>query len=123
MKDPRLSTSAFRLFLVFAFTIVACAKLSAQVWTVLSPDAKGDGQDSSLPDAAQLCYRYDNQQDYLWFRIAVYGTPNADKFGVNLVFDTGDEKGEKTNWWGANKAFSFDKLLTAWVTQIGRAHV
>src|SRR5215472_16256 len=109
MKNRPLLSSV-RLFLILSLMAVARANLEAQVWTVLSPDVKGDGKDPLLADAAQLAYRYDKQEDYLWFRIAVYGTPNADKFGVNLVFDTGDEKAEKTNWWGANKTFTFDKL-------------
>jgi len=35
---------------------------------------------------------------------------------VNLVIDTGGDDSTKMNWWGANKTFRFDRLVTAWVT-------
>lgn len=102
--------------LLCLLTVMAPIAVRAQVWTVLTFDIKGDARDSSLADAAQLAYRYDKQQDYLWFRIALYGQPNQQAFGINLVFDTGSDDASKMNWWGANNTFKFDKLLTAWVT-------
>ena len=93
------------------------APRSDQVWTVLSFDAKADGRDSSLADAALLGFRYDKQQDLLWFRVSLYDAPNAEGFGVNIALDTGGDDAGKMNWWGANKAFRFDKLVTAWVTR------
>jgi pimeloyl-ACP methyl ester carboxylesterase len=90
---------------------------AAQVWTVLTFDGKGDGRDPLLADAAQLSYRFDKEQDFLWFRISLYGNPNAQAFGVNIVIDTGVDDSAKMNWWGGNKNFKFDKLLTAWVTR------
>jgi pimeloyl-ACP methyl ester carboxylesterase len=89
----------------------------SQIWTVLAPDVMGDERDPSLADAAQLSYRYDKTQDMLWFRVSLYGVPNEKAFGVNLVVDTGGDDATKTNWWGGNKAFRFDKIITAWVTR------
>lgn len=88
-----------------------------QVWTVLSFDGRADGRDSSLADAALLGYRYDKQQDLLWFRVSLYDVPSGEGFGVNIVLDTGGDDAAKMNWWGANKAFRFDRLVTAWVTR------
>jgi pimeloyl-ACP methyl ester carboxylesterase len=90
---------------------------SAQVWTVLAFDFKDDMRDASFADAAQLSYQYDKQRDFLWFRVSLYGAPNEQTFGVNIVFDTGSDEAGKMNWWGANSSFKFDKLLTAWVTR------
>jgi len=90
---------------------------SPQIWTVLAFDPKDDGRDPSLADAAQLSYSYDKPQDLLWFRVSLYGKPNEQAFGVNLVVDTGREDAAKMNWWGANKDFRFDKLVTAWVAR------
>jgi pimeloyl-ACP methyl ester carboxylesterase len=90
---------------------------AAQIWTVLAGDPKGDTRDPSLADAAQLAYRYDKQQDCLWFRISLYGMPNEQAFGVNLVFDTAGDEATRMNWWGANKSFRFDRIVTAWVTR------
>lgn len=93
------------------------ANASAQLWTVVSGDPKGDARDQTLADGAQLAYRYDKQEDFLWFRIALYGTLHEQSFGVNIVVDTGGDEASKMNWWGANKAFKFDRLVTAWVTR------
>lgn len=106
-----------KIVLLLAFIVIAPGGAVAQVWTVVGFDAKGDARDPSLADAATLSYRYDKQQDFLWFRVSLYGLPNEQAFGVNLVFDTGGDETAKTNWWGANKAFKFDRLITAWVTR------
>ena len=117
MRIQRLSYPVSKIVLLLAFIVIAPVGAIAQVWTVVGFDAKGDGRDPSLADAATLSYRYDKQQDFLWFRVSLYGVPDEQSFGVNLVFDTGGEEAAKVSWWGANKAFKFDKLLTAWVTR------
>lgn len=119
-----MSTNQHRRLSVFwkpalfvTLMVISPATTTAQVWTVLSFDGQGDARDPSLGDAAQLAYRYDTQQDVLWFRIALYGQPNRDAFGVNLLIDTGGDDSTKMNWWGANKTFKFDRLVTASVTR------
>src|SRR5215831_19894721 len=105
-----------RIALLLAFIAISPVLAAAQVYTVLSFDPKGDARDPALGDAATLSYRYDKQQDFLWFRLSLYGTPNARGFGVNLAIDTGSETAAKMNWWGGNKSFKFDKIVTANVT-------
>ncbi|PYS75307.1 MAG: hypothetical protein DMF73_01055 [Acidobacteria bacterium] len=114
-QHRHLSTIS-RIGLLLGLIIISPAMATAQVYSVLTFDGKGDGRDSSLADAAQLAYRYDKQQDFLWFRIALYGQPNKAAFGVNLLIDTGGDDSTKINWWGANKTFRFDKIVTAYVT-------
>jgi pimeloyl-ACP methyl ester carboxylesterase len=116
-NNQRLSYLISKIALLLALILLAPAGATAQVWTVVAFDPKGDARDPSLADAAQLSYRYDKRQDFLWFRVSLYGIPNERAFGVNIVFDTGGDEAAKMNWWGANKAFRFDKLVTAWVTR------
>ena len=111
-----LSSPIAKFLVLLAFMLIARACVSAQVWTVLGSDIKGDGRDPLLADAALLSYSYDKQQDFLWFRVTLYGTPNRQAFGFNLVFDTGGDEAAKMNWWGGNKDFKFDRLITGWVT-------
>src|SRR5207253_8596340 len=111
-----------KLVLLLAFIVIAPVGAIAQVWTVAGFDAKGDARDPSLADAAQLSYRYDKQQDLLWFRVSLYGKPNEQAFGVNIVVDTGADDAARMNWWGANKDFKFDKLITAWVTRVNGSY-
>src|ERR1051325_6976242 len=95
----------------------------SQIWTVLAFDAKDDGSDPALADAAQLSCQYDKAQDMLWFRVSLYGKPNEEAFGINIAADTGADDTSKVNWWGANKDFKFDKLVTAWVTRGDKGYV
>ena len=118
----RLFDRISKILLLLILSIIATANATAQVWTVLAADTKGDARDPSLADAAQVSYRYDKQQDLLWFRVSLYSKPNEQAFGVNLVFDTGGDDAAKMNWWGANKAFKFDKLVTAWVTRTDKGY-
>src|SRR5437868_4966053 len=115
--NNRRPNSISKIAMLLVLILIISAVASAQVYTVLTFDAKGDGRDPSLADAAQLAYRYDKQQDFLWFRIALYGLPNENAFGVNIVIDTGADDAARINWWGGNKVFKFDKLITAWVTR------
>lgn len=114
--------------ITFAVVLLSSALLAAStprpaanVWTVAAVDPKGDGRES-LPDAAQLSYRYDDPAGILWFRISLFGELNADAFGVNIAVDTGAAESQKANWWGANKAFAFDRLITASVTRTGSGY-
>ena len=117
IDTQRLSYLVTKIVLLSLASLLATAAASAQVWTVIGAKSKGTSRDPSLPEAAQLSYRYDKQQDVLWFRVSLYGKPNEQAFGVNIVLDTGGDEADKMNWWGANKSFKFDKLVTAWVTR------
>jgi pimeloyl-ACP methyl ester carboxylesterase len=116
-KHSSLALSISSIALLFALIGLTTNRASAQIWTVLAGDPKGDAADATLADAAQLAYRYEKERDLLWFRVTVYGAPDEQTFGVNIVVDTGSDDAAKVNWWGANKAFRFDKLVTAWVTR------
>ena len=111
--------------LTFGVVLLSSALLGAapgrgsSVWTVAAIDPKGDARDPSSADAAQLSYRYDESAGMLWFRLSVFGGLNADAFGVTIAVDTGATEREKANWWGANTAFTFDRLITASVTRTG----
>jgi pimeloyl-ACP methyl ester carboxylesterase len=112
-----LFRAGLRTLLSLLFVGILPAQILAEVWTVLGSDRPDNGRDPSLADAAQLAYRYDKEQDLLWFRVALFNKPNEEAFGVNLVFDTGGDEASKMEWWGANKTFKFDRLVTAWVTR------
>src|SRR5690348_92564 len=89
MPGRRCLVSLSKILLLLACIIAAPVGSRAQVWTVVGIDPKGDGRDPSSADAAQVSYRYDKQQDLLWFRVSLWGKPNEDAFGVNIAVDTG----------------------------------
>jgi hypothetical protein len=111
-----------RLVLLLSAFVAGAASAAetheTDVWSVIAADPKNDGREPSQADAAQLSYRYDRQTDTLWFRLSLFGKPNADAFGVNIAVDTASSDAAKASWWGANKEFKFDRLVTAWVTRV-----
>src|SRR5437870_5340161 len=68
-NQHRRLSSVSKIALLLALIVISPAITTAQVYSVLTFDGKGDGRDPFLADAAQLAYRYDKQQDFLWFRI------------------------------------------------------
>lgn len=117
MLSQRCLLAASRILLLVICFVALPSALRAQIWTVVGIDPKGDARDPAAGDAVQVCYRYDKQQDFLWFRVTLWGKAKEDSFGVNIAADTGTDDAAKMNWWGANKDFKFDKLITAWVTR------
>jgi pimeloyl-ACP methyl ester carboxylesterase len=118
----RMARVMIRFALLFSVCFAGAAPgpvpPATNVWTVIAVDPKGDGRDEpSWADAAQLSYRYDKQQEMLWFRVSLFGRPNADAFAVNIAVDTAADDAARMKWWGANKDFTFDRLITAWVTR------
>src|SRR5689334_15455048 len=113
----RLITRAIVLFVVWLLGLAAAPPPS--VWTVLAIDPIGDMTDHSLPDAAQLCYRYDAGGDELWIRLSFYEPPSVDAFRIALAIDTGSDNGHKVQWQGPNHGFQYDTLLTATVRRVG----
>jgi len=98
--------------LVLLLATMSCSMATGQVWTVLAFDAKGNGRDPRQADAALLSYRYDKEADLIWFRICIYGTAEK-SMSLTLALDTGSTTRQHVNWWGSNKDFRFDKLITA----------
>src|SRR5256885_11964705 len=117
----RHSISRLALGLLVSFQLGASASVPA-IWTVLAIDPKGDTGSPSGADAAQFAYHYDRDADTVWFRVALYGSAAPDAFGIQIAVDTGRNEAAKASWWGANKAFQFDRLLTARVTRKGSAY-
>jgi tetratricopeptide (TPR) repeat protein len=84
-------------------------------WQLLAEDAEGDGQNPNLADGKALAYFYDRKADSLWFKIDLHKLPDPNVFGVNLVVDVDQNQATGLNWWGGNKNFTFDKLVTVWI--------
>jgi len=106
-----------RVVWLLAFIFITPALAEAQKYTVLMFDPKGDARDSALGDAAQLAYHYDKEQDMIWFRVAFYGKPNDQAFGLRIFIDTGADDANKMDWSRGNRNFKFDTVVTADVTR------
>ncbi len=89
--------------------------LKGITWTQLATDAENDGRHPNWADAKALSYFYDASNDTLWLKLDLSRLPNPNAFGINLVVDTDQNQQTGANWWGGNRAFKYDKLVSVWV--------
>lgn len=97
-----------------AFTAAPASALPPGPWTELASDAAGDGKQRSLPDAAALATCADPAHGRVWFRIALAGPLPERWVGLNLALDVDGDPANGMEWWGTNKAFHFDRLVTVY---------
>jgi hypothetical protein len=96
----------------------APAPLRDLPWRELTKDAAGDGK-PGLPDGRALFVARDPARPLFWFRIDLEGPVPEHWIGINLVLDNDGDPANGAAWWGKNTAFHFDRLVTAWVFQVG----
>lgn len=95
------------------------APLAALPWRELASDPTGDGK-PGLPDARALFVAADPRRPIAWVRIDLETPIPASWIGVNLVLDTDGDPADGTAWWGKDKSFRFDRLVTVWVFAVDR---
>ncbi len=86
-------------------------------WKPLAREESADGRFPSLPDAKNLSYAVKGGR--LWIRIDLMEKPPSDWLGVNVAIDGDGDPQDGLTWWGFNKEFHFDRLLTAYLTRSG----
>ncbi|HEX9655014.1 MAG TPA: hypothetical protein VGA99_15000 [bacterium] len=88
-------------------------------WTNLAADSAGDGVNPNWADVTSISHAYHSQTDTLWFKLDLSRLPNLNAFGINLVVDTDQNQHNGSSWWGGNRTFKYDKLVTVWVVKTG----
>jgi hypothetical protein len=102
--------------------LVAPSEAARLEWKDLAADASGDGRFPGLPDASRLSFAIDRVSGRIWFSIALSQDPPGEWLGVNVAIDS-DENGENgLAWWGFNKSFRFDRLLSAYLSRSGEEY-
>ncbi|MGH7495036.1 MAG: hypothetical protein ACREOO_21900 [bacterium] len=89
--------------------------LDGVAWTLLATDKDSDGRNPSWADVKALSSHFDEATDTLWLKLDLSRLPNPDAFGINLVVDTDLDQRTGAHWWGSNRAFKYDKLVSVWV--------
>jgi hypothetical protein len=88
-------------------------------WQDVAKDPAADGTQKRLPEATALSIARDDRHDRVWFRISL-GQALPDRwFGANLALDTDGDPKNGMAWWGTNKAFHFDTVVTVWGSEAG----
>lgn len=91
--------------------------LTHLAWQLLAEDTAGDGRMPDLPDGEHLYAAYDTATDTLWFKVTLHNALSPEAIGLNLAFDIDHDQATGANWWGQNRAFRYDRLVTLWITQ------
>jgi len=105
-----------------AFRPAARTEVPAGPWAPLGEDARDDGKQKRLPDAVGLAVQADAGHDRVWFRIPLAGPVPTRWVGVNLALDIDGDPGNGMAWWGTNRAFRFDRLVTVYGSATGAGY-
>ncbi len=97
----------------------AIRALTNASWINLAHDSETDGYNPAWAAVNTLSYFYDAASDTIWFKLDLSRLPNPDAFGINLVVDADQDQSTGSNWWGGNRAFKYDRLVSVWVVKEG----
>ncbi|MCI0693440.1 tetratricopeptide repeat protein [candidate division KSB1 bacterium] len=100
-------------------TVPAVRNLDHVAWKQLTADPANDGRNPNWAEAKALSFYYDAPTDTLWFKFDLERLPNPNAFGLNLIVDTDQNQQTGASWWGNNKTFKYDRLVTVWVIKTG----
>ena len=85
----------------------------------LAQDPPDDGKQKSLPDATALAACSDDARGRVWFRIELAGPLPRRWLGANIALDLDGDPSNGMAWWGTNKAFHFDRLVSVYDSETG----
>src|SRR5262249_18469689 len=99
--------------------VALSAAPAGAAWRELGKDPAGDGKKPSLPDAVAVATSTEPGGERVWFRITLKEPPSLAAFGINLVLDVDGDPNNGSAWWGVNKEFHFDRLVSVWLFKTG----
>lgn len=94
------------------------ASIPESGWVVLAEDPARDGNHPALPDATRLEAIPSSKDGFLWVRISLREPPNDRWMGMNLALDLDGDPSDGFPWWGANKGFKLDQLVSVWCFRV-----
>lgn len=80
-------------------------------WQLLGEDPVGDGLRTDGGDGKALSFYFDTAGDTLWFRVDVADQPDS-LVALSVSFDLDDNQGTGLFWYGSNRSFIFDKMIS-----------
>ena len=90
--------------------------LERLAFATIGRDDRGDGVSPRLPDARELQIAVDGE-GRVWFRFTLQDRPPDDWFGMNVALDVDGKPDNGGAWWGQNKQFHYDRLITAYLSR------
>src|SRR5262245_23326651 len=99
---------------VAVITLPPLSSVPSSGWTLLTEDPERDGTGQMFPDAIRVEAIPTGADGMLWVRVSLREPPNDRWMGMNLVLDVDGDASNGMAWWGANKEFKFDRLVSVW---------
>jgi hypothetical protein len=94
------------------------SSIPSKGWVELTSDPSGDGRQATLPDATRLEAIPSSKDGLFWLRVTLREAPSDKWLGMNAVLDVDGDPANGTAWWGANKDFKFDRLVSVWCLKV-----
>jgi hypothetical protein len=91
--------------------------LERLAFVTIGRDGRGDTVSARLPDAREIQLAVDASEGRAWFRFVLYDPPPDWWFGMNVALDIDGDPDNGMAWWGQNKRFHFDVLVTAYLNR------
>lgn len=88
------------------------AEVVAFPWIELATDPSGDGAREDSADGRALAYHHDRATDMLWFRLETFGGGEFEWPAVSISIDSDNDQSTGVAWYGANKDFMVDVMLS-----------
>ena len=119
--DAKLRVESAPTFAVH-FEASPASELPPGPWKELAQDPPDDGKMKRLPDATALAVSFDDAHDRVWFRIELAGPLPRRWLGANIALDVDGDPDNGMAWWGTNKAFHFDRLVSVYGSEAGSGY-
>lgn len=94
----------------------------AASWQLLLTDTIADGQNPNSSDGKALYYHYNRQTDSLWFKLETYSPISTLDPALSISLDTDNDQTTGTSWYGSNKSFKVDLMLSAGPVRQGNGY-
>ncbi len=87
-------------------------QLRALPWKVLATDPSGDDNRRGWGDGRTFAFHHDPAGDTLWFRWELHDGYDPETPAVSVAFDTDSNQLTGAPWYGSNKDFRFEVLVS-----------
>jgi len=108
-----------------ALELASAERLRGLDWKHLLTDPPDDGNlpaSQRAPDGKALSYYYDASSDSLWFRLDLHNEAVIAAPALNIIVDEDANQETGPTWFGTNTEFTFDKIVTVWLSQVEQAY-
>ena len=98
-------------------------KVKSFAWNLLLEDVEGDGRSPSSSDGKAFSYFHDRQTDSIWFQLKTHNKISFLDPAISVSIDTDNNQTNGAPWYGTNRKFKVDIMLSAGPVRQGDGYV